>query len=64
MQDGDYFIIKKKDSTKLIVTYSTARAKKDAYNRERGIRKLKNGFNQDGSQKKILTIEAITNSSS
>jgi transposase len=41
IQDGDYFIIKKEDGTKLVVTYSTTRAKKDAYNRERGIRKLK-----------------------
>lgn len=40
MKDGDSFIIGKKDQTKLIVTYSTKRAKKDSYNRERGLKKL------------------------
>lgn len=41
MQDGDSFIIKKEDRLRLIVTYSDARAKKDAFNRERGLKKLK-----------------------
>jgi transposase len=41
MKDGDSYIIKKKDKTRLIVTYSDKRAKKDAHNRERGLRKLR-----------------------
>ena len=41
MKNGDSFIIKKKDRTRLVVTYSEKRARKDAYNRERGLRKLR-----------------------
>ena len=41
MKNGDSFVINKKDHTRLIVTYSDKRAKKDEYNRERGIRKLR-----------------------
>lgn len=41
MQDGDSFTMKKEDGTRLVVTYSDKRAKKDAYNREKGLRKLR-----------------------
>lgn len=41
IKDNDSFIIKKKDGTRLIVTYSNKRAKKDTRNRERGLRKLR-----------------------
>lgn len=41
MNDNDSFIIKKKDKTRLIVTYSFKRARKDERNRERGLRKLR-----------------------
>ncbi len=41
MEDGDSFVIKKQDGTRLAVTYSSKRAAKDAYNRHRGIRKLR-----------------------
>lgn len=41
MKDGDSFTIRKKDKTRLVVTYSNKRAKKDAHNRERGLRKLR-----------------------
>ncbi len=41
MEDGDSFVIKKEDGTRLAVTYSSKRAHKDAYNRHRGIRKLR-----------------------
>jgi transposase len=41
IKDGDCFIIRKKDGTRLIVSYSDKRAKKDAHNRERGLRKLR-----------------------
>ena len=41
MKNGDSFVIKKKDKSRLIVTYSEKRAKKDFQNRERGLRKLR-----------------------
>jgi len=41
MEDGDSFVTKKEDGTRLAVTYSSKRAHKDAYNRHRGIRKLR-----------------------
>ncbi|MBI2070099.1 MAG: transposase, partial [Elusimicrobia bacterium] len=41
MTDGDSFILKKDNATRLVVTYSEKRAKKDAANRERGLKKLR-----------------------
>jgi transposase len=41
MKNGDNFIIRKNGKTRLVVTYSDKRAKKDAHNRERGLRKLR-----------------------
>ena len=41
MKNNESFVIKKKDKTRLVVTYSDKRAKKDQYNRERGLRKLR-----------------------
>lgn len=41
MRNGDSFVIKKPRSTRLIVTYSDKRKKKDAHNRERGLNKLR-----------------------
>jgi transposase len=45
--DGAYRELEKEDGTRLIVTYSAQRAKKDAYNRKRGLqrleKKIKNG---------------------
>jgi transposase len=46
LKNGESVIIEKDDKTKLIISYSDARAKKDAKNRERGLLKL---------QKKIKT---------
>lgn len=40
LANGYSSIIEKEDSTKLIVSYSDARARKDNYNRERGLKKL------------------------
>ncbi len=40
MKDGRELSLQRPDGTRLIVTYSKKRAKKDAYNRERGLRKL------------------------
>jgi transposase len=41
MKDGNSLVIRKKDKTRLVVTYSEKRAKKDQRNRERGLRKLR-----------------------
>ena len=41
MMDGDSFILEKEDKTRLVVTYSAKRARKDAANRERGLKKLR-----------------------
>jgi transposase len=41
LQNGDDFIIKKQDGTRLVVTYSDKRARKDAHNREKGLKKLR-----------------------
>lgn len=41
MKDGESCEIKKKDATRLIVTYSEKRVRKDARNRERGLKKLR-----------------------
>ena len=40
IKNGDSFSIKKKNGHRLIVTYSDKRAKKDAYNRKRGLKRL------------------------
>ena len=40
LSNGNSRMIAKDDVTKLIISYSDARAKKDNYNRERGLRKL------------------------
>ncbi len=41
MKNGNIFFIRKPDNTKLVISYSDKRRKKDAYNRERGLRKLR-----------------------
>lgn len=41
IKDGNNIVIKKKDDTRLIVTYSVSRAKKDVRNREKGLKKLR-----------------------
>jgi transposase len=41
MENGGSFIIEKQDGTRLIVTYSDKRARKDIYNREKGLKKLR-----------------------
>lgn len=41
MKNGDSFMFKKSDKIRLIVTYSDKRARKDKYNREKGLRKLR-----------------------
>lgn len=40
LANGNSSLIAKDDTTKLIISYSDARAKKDNYNRERGLKKL------------------------
>lgn len=41
IEDGGGFAIKKSDGTRLVVTFSAKRQRKDAYNREKGLRKLR-----------------------
>lgn len=41
LKDGDGFSVKRQDGTRLVVTYSLKRHKKDALNRERGLTKLR-----------------------
>lgn len=41
MKNEDSFVIRKKDKTRLVVTYSDKRAGKDERNRERGLKKLR-----------------------
>lgn len=41
IKDGDGFAIEKPGGTRLVVTYSAKRYQKDAYNREQGLRKLR-----------------------
>ena len=45
LANGNSSEVIKKDSIKLIISYSDARAKKDNYNRERGIKKLQKQIN-------------------
>jgi transposase len=41
LKDGQSFVLKKPDGTRLIVTYSDKRQRKDGHNRERGLLKLR-----------------------
>lgn len=44
--DGKSILIKRNDQTRLIVSYSSSRAKKDAQNRQRGLKKLEKALNK------------------
>ena len=41
MKDGGSFVLKKPDGTRLVVTYSEKRARKDTHSREKGLKKLR-----------------------
>lgn len=56
IKNGDSFVIKKSDGTQLVVSYSDQRAKKDRYNREKGLRKLRQKVKSG-----LLTKENINN---
>lgn len=66
MKDGDHFILERKDGVRLLVTYSGKRARKDAFNRKKGITRLrkkvasgrltKQAINQRGYNK-FLTLD-------
>ena len=56
IEDGQGFVIKKPDGTRLVVTFSVKRQRKDAYNRERGLRKLRQRVKSGR-----LTKESINN---
>lgn len=40
LKNGGSFVLKKPDGNRLVVAYSTDRAKKDAFNRQKGVKKL------------------------
>jgi len=44
--DGCFYELGKLPASRLIVGYSQNRAKKDAYNREKGVRRLKKAYNR------------------
>lgn len=56
LKDGDSFTIKKSDGTRLVITYSLKRQRKDILNRERGLKKLREKV-KSGK----LTKESINN---
>lgn len=56
LEDGQGFSIKKPDGTRLVITYSDKRQRKDAYNRARGLRKLRQRVRSGR-----LTKESINN---
>lgn len=56
LSDGEGIKIKTADNTYLVVTYSTKRARKDKYNREKGIKKLRKQI-----QSNKLTKQHINN---
>ena len=53
LKNGESTVIKK-DKLKLIVTYSDDRAKKDRYNREKGLRKLEKQISRGRLTKKHI----------
>lgn len=56
IKDGEAITIERSDGTQLIVTYSDKRKKKDAHNRERGLKKLRERVKSGR-----LTKESINN---
>lgn len=56
MEDGQGFSLKKSDGTRLAITYSDKRQSKDAHNRERGLKKLRQKVKSGR-----LTKESINN---
>lgn len=53
-KDDKSIIIKRDKDTRLIVGYSSSRAKKDAYNRQRGLKKLEKSLQQGKLSKKHI----------
>lgn len=56
LEDGQSFTLKKADNTKLIISFSSKRQRKDAHNRERGLKKLRHQV-ESGR----LTKESVNN---
>jgi len=44
LKDGEIAFIKKDETTKLFITYSNRRARKDKFNRDRGLKRLENNL--------------------
>jgi transposase len=68
VKDGDGFVLNKKDGSRLVITYSIKRARKDAANRNKGVERLKDqirggrltkeNINNRGYNK-FLTIQGV-----
>lgn len=56
IKEGASIVLEKSDGTRLIVSFSNKRARKDAYNREKGLKKLRLKVKSG-----ILTKQSITN---
>lgn len=52
--DGKSIILKKEDTLNLVVSYSSSRARKDEFNRKRGLRKLEKALNKGKLTKKHI----------
>lgn len=54
LRDGESLVIKKDNGHRLIVSYSDSRARKDVYNRQRGLKKLRQKVNSGRLTKEQL----------
>ena len=55
MRNGDNFVLEKENNTRLVITYSDKRASKDKYNRERGLRLLRQRVKTGRLSKSAIT---------
>jgi hypothetical protein len=54
LRDGESLVIKKDNGHRLIISYSDSRARKDVYNRQRGLKKLRQKVNSGRLTKEQL----------
>lgn len=54
LKDGKSVVLKKEKPLRLIITYASARARKDAHNRERGLKRLENNLGKGKLTKKHI----------
>ncbi|MDI6802781.1 MAG: IS1634 family transposase [Bacteroidota bacterium] len=55
LNDGQSAILQKQEGQKMIISYSAQRAKKDEYNRKRGLKKLEKSLSAEKLTKKHIT---------